>query len=148
MKRLILIAILFFASTSLYALTPFSLNGVTEATVHVADYSGLYDEKMKNTLEALMHKKMEKLGIESHKFHNESLIIWLKSQVVGKSKMLLVNLMLTGDVSRVEQKHLTFGVTYLNSDNIEIEDKDQDVIDSVDFLLEEFADQYIQDNEE
>ena len=95
-----------------------------------------------------MHKKMQELGVESHAFHNESLIILLKSQVVAKSQMLLVNLMLTGDVSRVEQKHLTFGVTYLNSDTIEIENKDEDVIDSVSFLLEEFADQYIQDNEE
>lgn len=145
MKKVLFV--LFFIFSELHALTPFSLNGMKEATVHVADYSGLYDKKMKETLEVLMHKYMKKLGVKSHKFYNESLMLLLKSQKVGKIEVLFLDLMITGDVRRVTQDHLTFGITYLNKDNVEIENKEEDVIESLTFLLEEFSDQYIQDNE-
>ena len=148
MKKILLISIVLMGYLELYALTPFGLNGVTKATVNVSDYSDLYDKKMKKTLETLMHQYMKKLGIESHDYHNETLTILLKSQKIGSSTVLFVDLMLMGDVSRVDEKNLTFGLTYLNRDSVEIEDKDEDLIDSVTFLLEEFMDQYIQDNEE
>jgi hypothetical protein len=103
---------------------------------------------MKPQLEAKMHTALQKLGVNTKGFYNESLILLLKSQEVGKMTLLNLDLMVTGDVKRMGQEHPTFGITYLLKDSVEVEDAKVDVVDSLNYLLEEFSEQYVLDNEE
>jgi len=147
--RLFSVGLLFFLlSSSLFALTPFNLNGVKKLSVHVADYSEMFDKKMKPKLEAMMRKKLKKLKIDTDGYFHESLILLMQSQLVGKIKLLNLDLMVAGDVRPTGKTELTYGITYLLKDSVEIEDKEADLIESLEFLLDEFAEQYIQDNEE
>jgi len=140
--------IFYICINTLFAVTPFSINGLKKMSVHVADYSGLLDKSMKGKLEAKMHKRLKKLGIMSDGFYNETLILLMKSQKVGKITLLNLDLMVSGDVKRMRQEQPTFGITYLLQDSVEVEDAPADAMDALEYLLEEFSDQYRQDNEE
>ena len=147
--RLVTLLIPFFiVSTILSASTPFNLNGVKKLSVHVADYSGMFDKKMKPKLESIMRKALKKLHVDTDGYFHQSFILWMKSQSVGKMKLLDMDLMITGDVIPSGKKDMTFGITYLLNDTVEIEDKDSDVVESLQFLLDEFTEQYIEDNED
>lgn len=140
--------LVFILSTTLFAGTPFNLNGVEKLSVHVADYSDMFDKNTKVKLEAMMGKKLKKLKINTDGYFHESLILLMQSQMVGKIKLLNMELMVSGDVIPSGKKNLTFGITYQLRDSVEIEDKDVDVVESLEFLLDEFAEQYLEDNEE
>lgn len=144
--RFFIVTLLFILQ--LCAITPFSLNGIKHLSVHVADYSNLFEKSMKTELESRMHKHLNKLGVKTKGFHNETFILLIKSQMVGKTTLLFLDLMVAGDMQRKNQKHLTFGMSYLLKDNVEVEDAGVDVIDSLEYLLEEFDEQFLQDNEE
>ncbi len=146
-KKSVLIGVLLTLCT-LHAVTPFSISGLKQLSVHVADYSDLLDSSMKARLERVMHQKLKALGIDTQGYFNESFILLLKSQKVGKITLLHLDLMVSGDVVRMTQKTPTFGISYLLKDSVEVEDAAADVMESLEFLLEEFAEQYKQDNEE
>ena len=143
----ILIAVMLL-SVPLFSSTPFNLNGVTKLSVHVSDYSDLYDKKIKAKLETIMKKKLAKLEIKTDGYFHDNFILLMKSQKVGQIQLLNLSLMITGDVMAIGKKDVTFGITYMLSDSVEIEDKELDVVESLEFLLDEFTEQYIQDNEE
>ena len=135
-------------SVTLSASTPFNLNGVTKLSVHVADYSDMFDKKIKPKLEKMMKDKLVKLKVNTDGYFHDSFILLMKSQKVGKIQLLNMDLMISGDVMAIGKKDVTFGITYMLSDSVEIEDKNVDVVESLEFLLDEFTEQYIQDNEE
>lgn len=135
-------------SSSLCAATPFNLHGVTKLSVHVADYSDLFDEKIKPKLEKMMKERLAKLGVDTKGYFHDSFILYMNSQKVGNIQLLNVELMISGDVMALGKKDVTFGITYRLRDSIEIEDKEVDVVESLAFLLDEFTEQYIEDNEE
>lgn len=96
----------------------------------------------------MMREKMAKLKINTDGYFHDTLVLLMKSQKVGEIELLNMDLMLSGDVRPLGKKDLTFGITYMLSDSVEIEDKEVDVVESLEFLLSEFAEQYIEDNEE
>ena len=147
--RLIFVNLLFMSLSSiLLASTPFNLNGVKKLSVHVADYSEMFDKKIATKLATMMRQKMKKLDVDTDGYFHESLILLMQSQMVGEIKVLNMELMISGDVRPSGKKDLTFGITYLLRDSVEVEDKHSDVVESLEFLLDEFSEQYIEDNEE
>jgi len=60
---------------------------------------------------------------------------------------LKVQLLLGEEVRRIDDNEEVFALTYQKEDIFEVENLDEDLIDSVEYLLEEFKDQYIEDNE-
>lgn len=132
----------------LFASTPFNLKGVTQLSVHVADYSEMFDASIKPKLERMMKDKLAKLEINTDGYFHDSFVLYMKSSKVGGIELLHMELMISGDVMAIGKNDVTFGITYRLSDTIEVEDKNVDVVESLAFLLDEFTEQYIQDNEE
>lgn len=148
MRFLSLLVFVMVFQTTLLANTPFNLHGVKKLSVHVADYSEMFDEKMKLKLETMMQKSLKKLSINTKGYFHQSFILLMQSQMLGEIKVLNLELMISGDVKPSGSKDLTFGITYLLRDSVEVEDKESDVVESLEFLLDEFSEQYIEDNKE
>jgi len=149
MRAFILAMFFLFSITTAQAETPFTLTGIKKLSVLVEDYSGLHlDKKFLKRLHAMMTKSVKDAGITVEKYNSNVLGIMIKSQNFGKIKTITIDLILAGQVYREGEKELVFGLTYQQSDTIEIEDIETDIVDSLEFLLTEFSDQYIEDQKE
>ena len=51
------------------------------------------------------------------------------------------------EMKRIDDGEEVFAITYQMSDEIETDELKEELYESVDFLLEQFKDQYIEDNE-
>ena len=149
MRAFVFTLSIFFLFTQLHAETPFTLTGVKKLSVLVEDYSGL---KLKETLitkmKKMMTKDLKKSGVIIEEFNNNVLALMIKSQKFGTIQSITLDLILAGQVRREGEKDLVFGLTYQHSDTVEVEDLESDIIDSLEFLLSEFSDQYIEDQKE
>jgi len=51
-------------------------------------------------------------------------------------------------VKRLDDNEEVFAITYQKSDIFEVENLEEDIVDSAEYLLSEFEEQYKEDNEE
>ena len=65
---------------------------------------------------------------------------------IGKKLVLKVALMIGEEVKRLDDGEEVFALTYQKVDIFEVDNLEEDLIDSVEYLLEEFKEQYIEDN--
>ena len=149
MKVMLLVFSLIISMSVASAQTPFTLTGVKKLSILVEDYSGLkLDKKLLQAMQTMMSNKLKKTGLRIEKYNNNVLALMIKSQKFGTVQTLTLELILGGQVYRENTKALVFGLTYHHSDTIEVEDLQTDVMDSLEFLLSEFSDQFIEDQKE
>ena len=133
---------------SLYAQTPFTLTKIAELYPLVE----IHTDKVPQTYKAVFTKEIQEyakeLDISTKNYSQRTLAIIISRVAVGKSLVLKVRLLLGEEVKRIDDGEEVFAITYQKADIIEVDDLDEDLVDSVDYLLEEFKDQYIEDNKE
>ena len=143
--KIVLFCSLFFIG---HALTPFSLSNLQELSVLVEKKSAI-DLKLKATFEKMMRNSLTKLGVKHDGYFNDVLTILPSIETIGDTKLVSFTLVVIGQVKREHQTESVFGITYQLKDTIEFgADFEQEAIDSIEFLLSEFSEQYIEDNEE
>ena len=145
MKIILTLVLLAF---SLFAQTPFTLTKISELYPLVE----IHTDKVPQTYKALFTKEIEEYAQELHistkNYSQRTLAIIISRVAVGKSLVLKVRLLLGEEVKRLDDGEEVFAITYQKADIIEVDDLDENLVDSVEYLLEEFKDQYIEDNEE
>lgn len=150
MKQLVMFyAVLLFTSLNLYATTPYNLEGVKALNVLVIDQSTTISAALKEKIRADLKAKLEKNGIASTKDGVGAMFVKITSTRIGKTTIAYINLGI-GEEAEIERqrKVKSFTLTYSFDDMIESENIEADVYDSVmNFLIEEFLEQYHEDND-
>ncbi len=149
-KLLCVIFSLLFLPPLLFATTPHTLEGITALNVLVIDQSNTITPDTKEKISAALKVKLDKNGIESKKDGVGALFVKINSTKIGKVWVAHIHLGI-GEEAEINRSHKvkSFVLSYSNDDMIESENIDAEVYDSViNFLIDEFLEQYHEDNEE
>jgi len=145
MFKLIVLGLLFLPS-ALLGVTPFSLEGIKKLDVVVENSSKLIEDKTVKQLEGMMHKALNTLGVQSRTFSSSILILLISTPKYGDVLLVKAELMVVEQVRRRGSEEESLGFTYRMEDMFEPEVLQEDMIESLEFLLGEFSDQYKEDN--
>lgn len=135
---------------TLSAATPYTLEGITALNVLVIDHSKTISEETREKILQALQQKLEKNGIKSSKDGVGALFVKITSTKIGKTTVAYINMGI-GEDAEIDRspKVKSFVLSYSFDDMIESENIDADVYDSVmNFLINEFLEQYHDDNEE
>ncbi len=150
MKKLSLVIFsLLFSQLTLFATTPYNLEGIKALNVLVQDQSETISPELEKRLVAELKEKLEQNGIKSKKDDVGALFVKITSTKVGKTTVAYINLGIGEEAEIVRSSKVkSFVLTYSYDDMIESQNVEADVYDSVmNFLIEEFLEQYHEDNE-
>ena len=149
-KYSLLIFFLLFSHLTLFATTPYNLEGIKALNVLVLDQSGTTSPQLQERLSKALKSKLEANGIESKKDGVGALFVKITSTKIGKVTVAYINLGIGEEAEIVRSSKVkSFVLTYSFDDMIESENIEAEVYDSVmNFLIEEFLEQYHEDNEE
>ncbi len=151
MKKLsFVICLLLFLQLTLYAAIPYNLEGFKALNVIVVDKSATISPQLTKRLVYELESKLEKNGIESKKDDVGVLFVKITSTKIGKVTVAHIHLGF-GEEAEVKRSYKvkSFALTYSYDDLIESENIEAEVYDSVmNVLIEEFLEQYREDNEE
>jgi hypothetical protein len=149
-KFSLLLAFLLVSPLALAGAGPYNLEGIQALNVLVVDENSAISPQLKNKIAEELKSKLEKNGIKSKKESVGALFVKINSLKSGKNTVVCISFGI-GEEARIERAGQidTFAVSYSNSDLFESEDVDADVYDAiVNFLMEEFLEQFREDNEE
>ena len=145
-----LLFILLFTVTLAQATTPFLLTKLPSVYPLVEIYSKHVPKKYIAIIKKEIVKMTNELHIKNDGFSGRPLTFFITDLSIDDKKVVKVALMMGEEVKRLDDGEVVFAFTYLNVDIVEVEDDDEeefDIMESIDFLLEEFKDQYKEDNE-
>ncbi len=144
MIKTIFFALLF--TTFAYAKTPFTLTGIKELYPVVEISADNVPQTYVAIIKQKLIKKVEALGINTKNFSDRSIAVLISGFSIGDEPVVHVKLLIGENVKR-EDGAETFAMTYASEDIFEIFKLDEDLNESIDNLLEQFAEQYKEDNE-
>ena len=146
MKLLLILLI----SLSLYGTGFWTLTGVDKANLYISNQvSPLKPDTLQN-IRNKMTQSLHSNSIATDKQDSPTLSVYLEELVEEDTHYVYVRLALSEEVQtfRTNKDH-TYAITYSVSDFIEVdvEELDNDILESVDFLLSQFSEQYEDDKE-
>ncbi len=144
MIRTILLIFLF--ATFAYAKTPFTLTGIKELYPVVEIHTDYVSQTYVAVIKKKLTQKIEALGINTKNFSDRSVAVLISGLSIGDEPVVRIKLLIGENIKR-EDGVETFAMTYANEDIFEVFKLDEDLNQSIDNLLEEFAEQYKEDNE-
>ena len=134
--------------TFLFAQTPYILTKFPTLYPLVEIYTKKVPQSYKAEITEIIKEYAKEMGISTKGYSSRPLAIIISRVAIGETLVLKVQLLLAEEVRRLDDNEEVFALTYQKEDIFEVEDLEEDLIDSVEYLLEEFKDQYIEDNEE
>ncbi len=149
-KRSLVILVFLFLHAALFATTPHNLEGIKALNVLVIDQSNTISQQTKKKIHTALKKKLEENGILSKKEDVGALFVKITSTEIGTTWVAYIQLGI-GEEAVVERSGgvQSFVIAYSIDDMVESEDIDAEVYDSVmNFLINEFLEQYHEDNDE
>jgi len=145
MKKLILLTLIF--STYLLAQTPFILTGIKKVYPMVEINTKVVPQSYKEDFFNKLIKTTKRLNIDTTGYSHRPLVIQITTSNVADTTVYKTVLIMGEEMKRLDDGEEVFAITYQMSDEIETDDLKEELYESVDFLLEQFADQYVEDNE-
>ena len=130
-----------------FAQTPFILTKFKSFYPVVEIYTDKVPQSYKPKIKKIIQEYAKEMKISTKGYSERPFAIIVSRVAVGKSLVLKVQLLLGEEVRRTEDNEEVFALTYQKEDIFEVENLDEDLIESVEYLLCEFQDQYSEDNE-
>lgn len=131
-----------------FALTPFSLENLSSLNPKVLDKKKSLDPKFKELLEKKLQQKLESIGLKTKSNSFSNLLIKIDSTKVGERILCYISLVLVEDVVIQREKPTkAIAITYSKDDRFVTNFFEEDVLESIEFLLDDFATQYSEENE-
>lgn len=127
-----------------------TLSGVEKANIYVSNELSLLKAQTVVSIKEKMKKKLEENGIKTELQDSPTLMVSMVEMSDDEAYFVYVKLALGEEVQTFrEDKTATFALTYDAYDFIEVDEEsiDSDVLESVDFLLSQFIEQYEDDKE-
>lgn len=142
---------LFAFTTQLFALSPFSLEGVTEFNIKVIDKSKFTDEKNLDIIKEKVNTKLYNVGIKTKSDNFSNFIVKIQGEKFDEKYALHISMFIVEETYPLRnQKQETMSITYYKDDFFETNSKElqTDIYDSVvSYLLEDMLEQYKEENE-
>jgi len=130
-----------------FSQTPYTLTKYKSIYPVVEIYTKKVPISYKQKILQIMKEYTSELGINTQGYSDRALGILVTRVAVGEGLVLKVELLVGEDIKRLDDNEETFALTYQKIDIFEVEELEEDLIDSVEYLLEEFKNQYEEDNE-
>jgi len=143
-KILILLCMLFSLS---YASTPFTLSEINELHVVIENSSKLVNDKTQLRLKQMILDKLKSLDVVTDTYPQESLVLIIEEREFGKMKFLQAKLMIVSEVKRAKAKESSFGITYMMEDLFDTTEPNVDMIESLEYMLDMFEEQFIEEKD-
>lgn len=145
-----LMALVLLAST-LFAISPFSLEGIKEVNVVVLNKGKVLSEKEEAALTFKVKEKLHQLGIKTESEHYSNFLVKIQAQKFKDSYAVLTGIAVVEDVIPYRDQSLeNIGITYQKNDFFDTSAADlkPDIYESIlDYLMADFMEQYREENE-
>lgn len=144
------ILFLFLLTLSLHGAGFWTLSGLQKANVYVNNGLSLVKPETVLSIKAKMKATLEANGILIGEQDSSTLMVKLEELSNDGTYYVYVKLALGEEVQTFRaDKSATFALTYDSNDFLEVdaEDLDKDLLESVDYLLLQFSEQYEDDKE-
>jgi len=142
--------LLLFLSLNVYGAGFWTLSGLEKANIYLQNELSMIEEKTLTSIKVKMKTMLENAKIKTEEQDSPTLMIALQELSNEDEYYIYVKLALGEEVQTFRaDKTATFALTYDSSDFIETDSDtlDKDVLESVDFLLSQFAEQYEDDKD-
>ena len=127
----------------LLAQTPFILTGVKKVYPMVEINTKQVSQSYKHGIVSKLLAVTKTLNIDTTGYSHRPLVIQITTFSVGDILVYKTTLIMGEEMKRIDDGEEVFAITYQMSDSIEEEDE---LLESVDFLLDQFSEQYKEDN--
>jgi len=149
-KIIILFSFLLLLQTSLFATTPYNLESIKALNILILDQNDILSTAAEKQLKNALKKKLANDGIKGEKDGVGAMFVKINATVKGNITIAFITLGVGEEaiIKRGCKEISSFVLTYSYDDMIESLNPETDVYDSViNFLVDEFLEQYHEDNE-
>lgn len=146
----VMLSSLLLLQLTLWGTTPYNLEGIKALNVLVQDENDVLSADFEARLKALIRGHLERNGIAAKKDGVGAMFVNLTALDVGKTTVIKITLGIGEETLVLRDKEIeSFALTYSYSDMIKTQHVEADVYDSVnDYLIDEFLEQFHEDNEQ
>ena len=128
-------------------LTPFSLEGLEAVNITVLGKDKLFDASFKQSLKTEVERKLHALNIQTSSKNFSNFLIKVKIDKVDAKTLYHVTLSLVENTHISRSKEVeAIAITYTKEDSFESDAPKEDIKESVLYLVDEFAEQYKDEN--
>ncbi|MDF1876225.1 hypothetical protein JHD47_00155 [Sulfurimonas sp. SAG-AH-194-L11] len=148
MKKIFLL--LFIAVITLNAAGFWTLTGLQKANVYVKNDVSLLKPSTIKTIKEKMYTALENLGVQTKAQDSPTLMLAMEDLDDDGTHYVHINLALGEEVQTYRaDKSSTFALTYSDYDfiDVDLDELDSGVLESVDFLLSQFSEHFNDDKE-
>ena len=145
MKKIFL-SILF--SVSLFGASMFTLENVNNLKLYIDNSSDLINIEQIEHIKKTTEQKLKSAGIELNKVDASTFMIKIETLEIEESYAALVSIGLGEEViTKRKDKIQTFSWTYYTTDFMELDEPYKNILESVNYLVDEFLEAYEDDKE-
>lgn len=138
-------------STQLFAISPFSLEGIKELNIKVLDKSQFTSEKTLDKIKNKINDSLYDAGIKTKSDNFSNFIVKIQGEKFGKKYGIHISMFIVEEAYPLRnQKQETMSITYYKDDFFDSNAKDlqENIYDSVvNYLLDDMLEQYKEENE-
>lgn len=138
-------------STQLFAISPFSLEGIKELNIKVLDKSKFTSEKTLDRIKNKINDSLYDMGIKTKSDKFSNFIVKIQGEKFGEKYGIHVSMFIVEEAYPLRNKDQeTMSITYYKDDFFDSNAKElqEDIYDSViNYLLEDMLEQYKEENE-
>lgn len=147
MKILTILILCTLAYLPSFAMSPFSLEAIQSVNVKIFDKDKILDEPSLKSLTQGVEKKLLTYGIKSSTKAFSNLIIKIQAIKLDPITVCHINLSLVEN-ARIARSTPVEGIAigYMKDDLFESDDIKNDIAESIKFLVDEFTEQYKEEN--
>ena len=147
MKILTILILCTLAYIPSFAMSPFSLESIQSVNVKIFDKDKILDELSLKSFTQEVEKKLLIVGIKSSTKAFSNFIIKIQAIKIGSTIVCHINLSLVEN-ARIARSTPVEGIAigYMKDDLFESDDIKNDIAESIKFLVDEFTEQYKEEN--
>lgn len=147
MKKLVLAL---FITTNLFALSPFSLEGIQSVNIKVIDKSKLISEDHLDTIKNKVEMELKNVDIKTKSDIFSNFIIKIQGSTINDKYAFHISMFIVEESSPIrDAKQENMSITFYKDDFFDTtkKDLDMDIKESIiEYLLSDFIDQYKAEN--
>ena len=143
----------FFSLSLLHAQSMFLLMKIPKVYLVVENYSAKIPMSLKEEILEEMKAYTQELQIDTSGYSFRTLGFMINDTIIAGKKILTVDIVLGEEVTRLDDKKDVYALTFHKKNYIDAQGKnneelEEELMDNIDLLLNDFSEQYKEDNEE
>ena len=145
MKKIVLF---FSLCVSLLATPPFTLENLKNLRVYMINGTEFIDKKQESLIKKSVEQRLKSVGINLNAVDSSTFIIKIESVKIDKTYVVNVRVSVAEEIVTNRKDNVeTLAFTYVVNDFMDTQEPYQDSLESIDFLLDEFIELYLEDME-